>query len=113
MGLDTRVVITGVGVIASNGNDVNEFWNNLQNGVSGIGRITHFDPSDYRCQIAGEVKNFDAAEYLDRKEAKSMDRFCHFAVKAADEAVAMSGISADEQDPERIGVLIGSGIGGL
>ena len=113
MGLDTRVVITGVGVIASNGNDVNEFWNNLQNGVSGIGRITHFDPSDYRCQIAGEVKNFDAAEYLDRKEAKSMDRFCHFAVKASDEAVAMAGISSDELDPERIGVLIGSGIGGL
>ena len=113
MGLDKRVVITGVGVIASNGNNVNEFWNALQNGVSGIGRITHFDPSDYRCQIAGEVKNFDAAEYLDRKEAKSMDRFCHFAVKASDEAVNMAGLSADEVDPERVGVLIGSGIGGL
>lgn len=113
MGLNKRVVITGVGVIASNGNSVDEFWNALQNGVSGIGRITHFDPSDYRCQIAGEVKNFDAAEYLDRKEAKSMDRFCHFAVKASDEAVEMAGLSADDQDPERIGVLIGSGIGGL
>ncbi len=113
MGLDKRVVITGVGVVASNGNNSEEFWNALKNGVSGIDRISLFDPSDYRCQIGGEVKNFSAEEYLGRKEARGMDRFCHFALKAADEAVAMAGISADDQDPHRIGVLIGSGIGGL
>jgi 3-oxoacyl-[acyl-carrier-protein] synthase II len=113
MGLDKRVVITGVGTIASNGNNTEEFWNSLQNGVSGVGRITAFDASEYRCQIAGEVKGFDADEYIGRKEARGMDRFCHFAVKASDEAVAMAGISADTMDPHRIGVLIGSGIGGL
>ena len=114
MGLDTRVVITGVGVIASNGNSAPEFWDALTNGRSGIDRITHFDPSDYRCQIGGEVKNFDPAEYFgSSKEARGMDRFCHFALKAADEAIDMAGISADELDPHRIGVLIGSGIGGL
>ena len=114
MGLDTRVVITGVGVIASNGNSAPEFWDALTNGRSGIDRITHFDPSDYRCQIGGEVKNFDPAEYFGSpKEARGMDRFCHFALKAADEAIDMAGISADELDPHRIGVLIGSGIGGL
>ncbi|MCH2208502.1 MAG: beta-ketoacyl-ACP synthase II [Lentisphaerales bacterium] len=113
MGLDKRVVITGVGAIASNGNNIEEFWNSLQNGVSGIGRITAFDPSEYRCQIAGEVKGFDVDEYIGKKEARGMDRFCHFAIKASDEAVAMAGISTDEIDPHRIGVLIGSGIGGL
>jgi 3-oxoacyl-[acyl-carrier-protein] synthase II len=113
MGLDKRVVITGVGTIASNGNNTEEFWNSLQNGVSGVGRITAFDASEYRCQIAGEVKGFDADEYIGRREARGMDRFCHFAVKASDEAVAMAGISADTMDPHRIGVLIGSGIGGL
>jgi 3-oxoacyl-[acyl-carrier-protein] synthase II len=113
MGLDKRVVITGVGAIASNGNNIDEFWNALQNGVSGIGHITAFDASEYRCQIAGEVKGFDAEEYIGKKEARGMDRFCHFAVKASDEAVAMAGISTDDIDPHRIGVLIGSGIGGL
>jgi 3-oxoacyl-[acyl-carrier-protein] synthase II len=113
MGLDTRVVITGIGVIASNGNNVDEFWSALKAGKSGIGHISLFDATEFRCQIAGEVKNFDAETYLDKKDAKSMDRFCHFAVKAADEAIAMSGISANTQDAERIGVLIGSGIGGL
>ena len=99
MGLDRRVVITGLGVLASNGNTTEEFWNALINGKSGIGRISLFDPTDYRCQIGGEVKNFDASEYLGTKEARGMDRFCHFAIKAADEAVAMAGISADELDP--------------
>jgi 3-oxoacyl-[acyl-carrier-protein] synthase II len=113
MGLDKRVVITGIGVIASNGNNSVDFWEALKSGKSGVDRITAFDPSDYRCQIGGEVKGFDAEEYLGRKEARGMDRFCHFAIKAADEAVAMAGISADVQDPHRIGVLIGSGIGGL
>ena len=113
MGFDRRVVITGIGVIASNGNNVNEFWDAITTGKSGIDRITLFDPSDYRCQIAGEVKGFDVDEYFGRKEARGMDRFCHFALKAADEAIEMSGVSADSYDPHRIGVLIGSGIGGL
>lgn len=113
MGFDRRVVITGIGVIASNGNSVPEFWSALQNGVSGIGRITSFDPAEYRCQIGGEVKNFDPAEYLGDKEARGMDRFCQFAIKAADEAIAMAGVNADDLDPHSIGVLIGSGVGGL
>ena len=113
MGFDRRVVITGIGVIASNGNNVNEFWDALKTGKSGIGRISHFDPSDYRCQIAGEVKGFDADEYIGKKEARGMDRFCHFAVKAADEAIEMAGVTSDNYDPHRVGVLIGSGIGGL
>ncbi|MCM8540241.1 MAG: beta-ketoacyl-ACP synthase II [Lentisphaeraceae bacterium] len=113
MGFDRRVVITGIGVIASNGNNVNEFWDALKSGKSGIGRITHFDPAEYRCQIAGEVKGFDVDEYFGKKEARGMDRFCHFAMKAADEAIEMAGVSSDNYDPHRIGVLIGSGIGGL
>lgn len=113
MGLDRRVVITGIGVIASNGNNVDEFWGALTSGKSGIDRITLFDPEEYRCQIAGEVKGFDVDEYFGKKEARGMDRFCHFALKAADEAIAMSGVSADNYDPHRVGVLIGSGIGGL
>ncbi len=113
MGFDRRVVITGIGVIASNGNNVNEFWNALLAGKSGIDRISLFDPAEYRCQIAGEVKGFDVDEYFGRREARGMDRFCHFALKAADEAIEMSGVSSDNYDPHRIGVLIGSGIGGL
>ncbi|MCM8525818.1 MAG: beta-ketoacyl-ACP synthase II [Lentisphaeraceae bacterium] len=113
MGFDRRVVITGIGVIASNGNNVTEFWDALKSGKSGIDRITGFDPSEYRCQIAGEVKGFDIDEYFGKKEARGMDRFCHFALKAADEAIEMAGVSSDKTDPHRIGVLIGSGIGGL
>ena len=113
MGFDRRVVITGIGVIASNGNNSNEFWNALLTGKSGIDRISLFDPSDYRCQIAGEVKGFDVDEYFGKKEARGMDRFCHFALKAADEAIEMAGVTSDNYDPHRVGVLIGSGIGGL
>ena len=113
MGFDRRVVITGIGVVASNGNNANEFWNALLTGKSGIDRITLFDPAEYRCQIAGEVKGFDVDEYFGKKEARGMDRFCHFALKAADEAIEMAGITSDNYDPHRIGVLIGSGIGGL
>ena len=113
MGFDRRVVITGIGVVASNGNNANEFWNALLTGKSGIDRITLFDPAEYRCQIAGEVKGFDVDEYFGKREARGMDRFCHFALKAADEAIEMAGITSDNYDPHRIGVLIGSGIGGL
>lgn len=113
MGFDRRVVITGIGVIASNGNNANEFWNALLAGKSGVDRISNFDPEAYRCQIAGEVKGFDVDEYFGKKEARGMDRFCHFALKAADEAIEMAGVTSDNYDPHRVGVLIGSGIGGL
>ena len=113
MGLDKRVVITGMGVIASNGNNVNDFWEALKSGKSGIGPITAFDASEFRTQIAGEVKDFNIEDYMDRKEARGLDRFCHFAVAASDEAVKMAGITADNYDLDRVGVLIGSGVGGL
>jgi len=113
MGLDKRVVITGMGVIASNGNNVEEFWNALKAGKSGIGPVTRFDASAYRTQIAGEVKNFNIEDYMERNEGRKLDRFCHFAVAASDEAVKMAGITADNCDPDRVGVIIGSGVGGL
>ncbi|NQZ56426.1 MAG: beta-ketoacyl-ACP synthase II [Lentisphaeraceae bacterium] len=113
MGLDKRVVITGMGVIASNGNNINDFWEALKSGKSGIGPITAFDASEFRTQIAGEVKDFNIEDFMDRKEARGLDRFCHFAVAASDEAVKMAGITADNYDMDRVGVLIGSGVGGL
>ena len=108
-----RVVITGLGVVASNGNNVDEFWNSITNGISGIDKITHFDASAFRTQIAGEVKGLDMDQYLSPKEQKKIDRFCHFAVAASAQAVEQAGIDDESLDKTRIGVLIGSGIGGL
>ena len=108
-----RIVITGMGVVASNGHNVEEFWDALLNGKSGVGKITHFDASEYRTQIAGEVNGLDLEPYLDPKAARQMDRFCQHAIVAAEEAVLQSGIKDADIPQERIGVLIGSGIGGL
>jgi len=108
-----RVVITGAGVLSSVGNNINEFWQALQQGKSGIGPITHFDASNFRCRIAGEIKGFDVQEILDPKEVRKLDQYCHYAIKASEEALAFSGVSSDHIDPDRIGVLIGSGVGGL
>lgn len=108
-----RVVITGLGIVSPVGIGVSQAWQNIVNGKSGIGRITHFDPSLFACQIAGEVKDFDVTQYLPPKDARRMDRFIHFGLVAGMEAFKDSGIEVNEQNAERIGVNIGSGIGGL
>ena len=108
-----RVVVTGLGIVSPVGNTVNDAWANLSAGKSGIGRITRFDPSDMPSQIAGEVRNFDPAQFLNPKEVRRMDVFIHFGLVAAMEALKDAGIEPHPQDAERAGVCIGSGIGGL
>ena len=108
-----RVVVTGLGVVSPVGSTVEKFWENLTAGKSGIGRITKFDPEGYPVQIAGEVKDFDPLEYFDRKEVRRTDPFIQFAVGAAVQAVEDSGLEKSDVDKTRVGVLIGSGIGGL
>ena len=108
-----RVVITGLGAITPIGNSVKEFWNSLKSGTVGIGEITKFDTTDYKAKLAAEVKNFDAKEYMDPKAAKRMEDFCRFAVAAAKEALEDSGLDMAKEDPFRIGVSVGSGIGSL
>ena len=108
-----RVVVTGLGTVNPVGNDVKTSWENLIAGKSGIGPITLFDASAFDTRFAGEVKNFDPANYINRKDARRMDRFAHFAVAAAKEAMTNSGLKVDETNNHDIGVIIGSGIGGL
>ncbi len=108
-----RVVITGFGLITPIGNDVDTFWSNLVAGKSGVGPITQFDASDYPVRIAAEVKDFDPTKYLSRREARRMDRFTQFAVSAAKLAVEHAKLDMGKVDAERVGVYIGSGIGGL
>jgi 3-oxoacyl-[acyl-carrier-protein] synthase II len=108
-----RVVVTGVGAITPIGNTGSEYWEGLVSGRNGIGEITLFDASRHDCRIAGEVKNFDPLEYLDRKDAKRMDRFSQFGVAAAKQALADAGLVINDLNAEQIGVMIGSGIGGI
>ena len=108
-----RVVVTGLGAITPVGNNVPEFWENLVNGVSGAGPITHFDASQFKTQFACEVKGFDATQYIDRKEARKMDLYTQYAVAVAKEAVADSGLDIENEDLNRIGVIFGAGIGGI
>ncbi len=108
-----RVVVTGLGIVSPVGNTVSEAWASISAGKSGIGRITRFDPTNFPSQIAGEVKNFDPAQFLNPKEVRRMDVFIHFGLVAAMEALRDSGIEAQPDDAERVGVCIGSGIGGL
>ena len=108
-----RVVVTGLGAITPVGNDVPEFWENLVNGVSGAGPITHFDASQFKTQFACEVKNFDVTKYIDRKEARKMDLYTQYAVAVAKEAVSDSGLDVEKEDLNRIGVIFGAGIGGI
>ncbi|MFN9553331.1 MAG: beta-ketoacyl synthase N-terminal-like domain-containing protein, partial [Dolichospermum sp.] len=106
-----RVVVTGVGAITPIGNTPAEYWEGLLSGRNGIDYITAFDADKHSCRIAGEVKNFDPGTYLERKEAKRMDRFSQLGVSAAIQAVADSGLVIDDFNAEQIGVIIGSGIG--
>ncbi|SDE70985.1 3-oxoacyl-[acyl-carrier-protein] synthase II [Fontibacillus panacisegetis] len=109
-----RVVVTGMGVVTALGKDLDTFWNNITNGKSGVSHIESFDVSEYPTQIAASVKDFNPEDYIDRKEARKMDRFVQFAVTAASSALRDSGLNiAEDTDPERVGVMIGSGIGGL
>ncbi|MEI7723650.1 MAG: beta-ketoacyl-ACP synthase II [Bacteroidota bacterium] len=108
-----RVVVTGLGALTPIGNSVQEFWTNLINGVSGAGPITRFDASKFKTQIACEVKNFSAENYFDRKEVRKYDRCSHFGIVCADEAFRDSGMDLATTDPDRVGVIWASGIGGL
>jgi 3-oxoacyl-[acyl-carrier-protein] synthase II len=108
-----RVVITGLGAITPIGNTLAEYWDGLVSGKNGIGTITHFDAAKHDCRIAGEIKNFDPLAYLEKKEAKRMDRFAQLAVCASKQAIADSGLKIDASNAEHIGVMIGTGIGGL
>ncbi|HEY9814088.1 MAG TPA: beta-ketoacyl synthase N-terminal-like domain-containing protein, partial [Candidatus Sericytochromatia bacterium] len=108
-----RVVVTGLGAITPIGNNLTEYWSGLLSGRNGIGLITLFDASKHACRIAGEVKNFDPHEYLDRKEAKRMDRFAQFAVAASKQAIADAQLTINDLNAEQVGVIIGTGIGGL
>ena len=108
-----RVVITGLGVVSPIGNTVKEFWDGLLAGKNGIGRLTAFDASRYSCQIAAEVKNFDISQYMNTKDARKTDRFVQFGHVAALKAVEDSGLDLKKEDVNKIGVCVGSGIGGL
>ncbi|MDB9434301.1 beta-ketoacyl-ACP synthase II [Microcystis aeruginosa] len=108
-----RVVITGMGAITPLGNNLADYWTGLINGKSGIGLITHFDASRHACRIAGEVRGFDPHEYVERKEAKRMDRFAQFAVAASLQALQDSQLVIDDLNADDIGVLIGTGVGGI
>ena len=108
-----RVVVTGIGLICGVGNTTLEVWQGLLAGKSGVGRITQFDSAAFACQIAAEVKNFDPLNFIEKKEVKKMGRFIHLAIAAADEAFKMSGLKITPENEERVGVHIGSGIGGF
>src|SRR5260370_34442947 len=111
--LERRVVITGIGLICSVGNTTDSVWQALLAGKSGIDRITQFDASAFACQIAGEVRNFDPFHFIEKKEAKKMGRFIHFAVAAADEAMKMSQLKVTPENAEHVGEHIGSDLSAL
>ncbi|MFT3908842.1 MAG: beta-ketoacyl-ACP synthase II [Ferruginibacter sp.] len=108
-----RVVVTGLGALTPLGKTVAEYWNGLENGVSGCDHIKQFDVAKFKTRFACEVKDFEPANYFERKEARKMDRYCQFALIASDEAVKDAGISKDNVNPDRVGVIFASGIGGL
>ena len=111
--MKTRVVVTGMGAITPIGNDVESFWQGLKDKKVGIAPITYFDTTDYKCKLAAEVKGFNARDYMDPKAARRMEAFSQFAVAASKEALEHSGIDMEKEDPYRVGVCVGSGIGSL
>ena len=108
-----RVAVTGMGFITPIGNDQETVWSNMVEGVSGIGPLTRFDTTGYDTKIAGEVKNFNAEDYMDRKTARHIGRYCQFALGATKQALAQSGLNPAEMNPDDVGVIVSSGIGGL
>ena len=111
--MKTRVVVTGMGAITPIGNSVESFWQAVKEKTVGIGPITYFDTTDFKCKLAAEVKGFDPKQYMDPKAARRMEAFSQFAVAAAKEALEQSGLAMEKEDPYRVGVSIGSGIGSL
>ncbi|MDX1440474.1 MAG: beta-ketoacyl synthase N-terminal-like domain-containing protein, partial [Rubricoccaceae bacterium] len=113
---ENRIVVTGLGALTPIGNDVPTYWDGLMQGVSGAGPITHFDSAEFTTHFACELKNFDAGDFLDKKEARRLDPFSQYALVASDEALRDAGIETDsisEEEKNRIGVVFGSGIGGM
>ena len=108
-----RVVVTGLGAVTPVGNSVKEFWDNVKKGTVGIGPITYFEPSEYKAKVAGQLKGFEPAKYMDAKAARRMEPFCQYAVAAAGEAIKDAKLDLEKEDTTRIGVCIGSGIGSL
>ena len=108
-----RVVVTGLGAVTPIGNNVEEFWNGIKAGKCGIDKVTLFDATDFKTQIAGEVKNFEPTDFIEKKDARKMDRYTQLAMVAADEAVKDSGLNMEDEDPWKVGVITGSGIGGI
>ena len=108
-----RVVVTGVGAVTPIGNDADTFWQNIKKGVNGIDVVKSFDVSQFKTQIAGEVKDLEITDHIDKKDARKMDRFTQLGLIAATEAVENSGLDMEKEDPWRVGVITGSGIGGI
>lgn len=111
--MSRRVVVTGMGAITPIGLGVDEFWESVKQGKTGFAPITKFDASEYKCRLAAEVKDFDARNYMDPKTARRMELFCQYAVAASREALEDSGLDLEQEDPFRVGVSVGSGIGSL
>ncbi|MDD3223175.1 MAG: beta-ketoacyl-ACP synthase II [Clostridium sp.] len=111
--MNRRVVITGMGAVTPVGNNVADFWNSISNGKVGIDFIKAFDNTDFKAKLAAEVKDFDPEEYLDRKEAKRMDRFCQLAIASSQQAVDDSKLNFEDENMDRVGVILGCGIGGI
>jgi 3-oxoacyl-[acyl-carrier-protein] synthase II len=108
-----RVVVTGLGALTPIGNNIQEYWNALVNGVSGAAPITYYDTEKHKTKFACEIKNFNIEDFIDRKEARRMDKFAQYAIVASDEAIKDAGLTADNVDKYRVGVIWGAGIGGL
>ena len=108
-----RVVVTGLGAVTPIGNTAKAFWAGVRAGKVGIGPITKFDTTDYKVKIAAEVKDFDPAQYMDKKSARRMEQFCQFAVAAAGQAITDAGLTMEQEDPYMVGCSVGSGIGSL
>ena len=111
--MSRRVVVTGLGAITPIGNSVEEFWNGVKEEKIGFDTITYFDPTEYRAKLAAQVKDFDPAQYMDKKAARRMEQFCQFAVAAAGEAIKDAGLDMEKEDPFMVGCNVGSGIGSL
>lgn len=111
--MSRRVVVTGMGAITPIGNSVEDFWNGLKNKTVGIAPITYFDTTEYKAKLAAQLKDFDPKQYMDPKAAKRMEQFCQYAVAATKEAVEDAGLDMSKEDPFRVGVSVGSGIGSL
>lgn len=111
--MSRRVVVTGMGAITPIGLSVEEFWQSVKEGKTGFAPITKFDATEYKCKLAAEVKGFDAKQFMDAKTARRMEQFCQYAVAAAKEAIGDAGLDMDKEDPFRVGISVGSGIGSL